>query len=95
MKCFSSTRCGVFTHASASDGSRAQSEGGLWQVGRASILHNGRDVRVLGGAMLVTEDNFDNHSYETEVEAMTDTAAAVQSEASAMAATVSEIHADA
>ena len=44
--------------------------------------------------MLVTEDNFDNHSYETEVEAMTDTAAAVRSEASTMTATVSEIYTD-
>ena len=66
-----------FTHASATDGSRKNVEG-TWEVGRAAVMHNGSQVFLVGGAMLEVEGNFAQHSYEAELEAMTDTAAAVR-----------------
>ena len=65
-----------FTHCSASDGSRKKVNG-LWQVGRASILHDGQRVVRLGGSMPEVEHNFDQHSYEAELEAVIDTGARV------------------
>ena len=40
------------THASATDGSRKMVEG-IWEVGRASVMHNGSKVFLMGGAMSV------------------------------------------
>ena len=51
---------------------------GTWEVGRAAVMHNGTQVFLVGGAMLEVEGNFAQHSYEAELEAMTDTAAAVR-----------------
>ena len=69
-----------FTHASATDGSRKWVEG-VWEVGRGAVMHNGTQVSMVGGAMRDVEDNFAHHSYEAELEAMTDTAAAVSTDA--------------
>ena len=46
-----------FTHASATDGSRKMVEG-KWEVGRASVMHNGSKVFLIGGAMLAVEGTF-------------------------------------
>ena len=44
-------------------------------------MHNGTQVSMVGGAMREVEGNFAQHSYEAELEAMTDTAAAVRPDA--------------
>ena len=54
---------------------------GVWEVGRGAVMHNGTQVSMVGGAMRDVEDNFAHHSYEAELEAMTDTAAAVSADA--------------
>ena len=71
-----------FTHASASDGSRGYDEDGILGVSRAAVIHDGRALRMLGGAMKPVEGNFDQHSFEAELEAMTDAASAVRADAS-------------
>ena len=63
-------------------------------MGRASILYNGNFIRVLGGAMAPVSDNFDTHSYESELEAMTDTAAGVRAEAAALRAAADAVALD-
>ena len=50
-------------------------------MARAAVLHNGTQVSMVGGAMREVEGNFAQHSYEAELEAMTDTAAAVRPDA--------------
>jgi hypothetical protein len=69
-----------FTHASATDGSRMWVEG-VWEVGRGAVMHDGTHVHLIGGAMLDVEANFDQHSFEAELDAMADVAAAVRADA--------------
>ena len=68
------------THVSATDGYRKQVQGCM-EVGRASILFDGTQVSFLGGAMEAVEDDFEQHSYEAELGAITDTGDAVRSDA--------------
>jgi len=54
---------------------------GVWEVGRGAVMHDGTHVHLISGAMLDVEANFDQHSFEAELDAMTDVAAAVRADA--------------
>ena len=53
----------------------------MWEVGRGAVMHDGTHVHLIGGAMLDVEANFDQHSFEAELDAMADVAAAVRADA--------------